>query len=111
MLTSCVRVQQLTSPTLTPNFLLKTRCNEWQEQKKGARGLDRKIHKLIAQVVVDDQADVVSNSLAVLTQLIKKFDIYVPSLRRKMQSVSGEWMENELLKSQFDRIGELAHAR
>ena len=104
-------MQQLNNPTLTPNVLLKTRCKEWQDQRKGAKGLDRKISKLIAQVVVDDKADVVSNSLAILIQLVEKFDIYIPILRRKMQSVSDEWMENELLKSQFDRIGNVAHAR
>ena len=104
-------MQQLNNPTLTPNIHLKTRCKEWQDQKKGAKGLDRKISKLIAQVVVDDKADVVSNSLAILMKLVEKFDVYVPILRRKIQCVRDEWVEHELLKSQFDRIGNLAVAR
>ena len=44
-------------------------------------------------------------------KLVEKFDVYVPILRRKLQNVRDEWVEHELLKSQFDRISDLAVAR
>ena len=97
----------LDNTTLIPNREAKARIAEWKQHNRGAKGLQKALHDMISQITTAETPEVVCKICAKLAKLLRKYDVCIPVLGRKLKLASLEWRSVKKAAKELEQLIEI----